>query len=119
LASGAVQGGKTVVTPDGVATPAQATATTQTRGEPALVKAPARAFRYQRMLDAGHYASLSEMAEAEKLDRGYMGRLLQLTLLAPDLVAALLNGSDSVQLDLPRLLDSLPAEWTQQRTLLG
>jgi hypothetical protein len=37
------------------------------------------------MLDGGHYASISEMAEAEKLDWGCMGRLLQLTLLAPDL----------------------------------
>jgi hypothetical protein len=38
-----------------------------------------------------------------KLDLAYMGRLLQLTLLAANLVAALLDGSDSVQLGLPRL----------------
>ena len=56
-----------------------------TRADPALVKALARAFRYQRLLDEGRYASISEMAVAEKLDRGYLGRVLQLTLLAPDI----------------------------------
>ncbi|MFC0386808.1 hypothetical protein [Muricoccus vinaceus] len=56
------------------------------------MEALARAFRYQRLLDEGQYASITEMAEAERLDRGYMGRLLQLTLLAPDTVEAILDG---------------------------
>ena len=66
-------GRKTVVTSmtDGVAP-------VTTRADPALVKALARAFRYQRMLDQGRYGSMTEMAAAEKIDRGYMGRLLQL-----------------------------------------
>jgi hypothetical protein len=50
----------------------------------ALVKALARAFRYQRLLDKGRYASISEMAAAEKIERGYLGTLLRLNLLAPD-----------------------------------
>src|SRR5215211_7603858 len=54
-----------------------------TRADPVLVKALARAFRYQRLLDEERYASISEMAAAEKIDRGYLGRVLQLTLLAP------------------------------------
>jgi hypothetical protein len=102
-----------------VATPAQATATTQTHGDPALVKALARTFRYQRMLDEGVYASITEMAKAERLDRGYMGRLLQLTLIAPDIVQTLLDGGRPERLDLPRLMEPLPAAWTQQRMLLG
>jgi hypothetical protein len=101
--------------PDGLATPAQTTATTQTRGEPALVKALARAFRYQRMPDEGHYASISEVAEAEKLDRGYMGRLLQLTLLAPDIVEAVLDGQVLSSPSLPTLLGYFPSIWTEQR----
>jgi hypothetical protein len=44
-----------------------------TRADPALVKALARAFRYQRLLDEGRYASISEMAEGEKIERGYPG----------------------------------------------
>ena len=51
-----------------------------TRSDPALVKGLARAFRYQRLLDEGRYASISEMAAAERVDRGYLGRVLQLTL---------------------------------------
>ena len=101
-------GRKTVVTPmtDGVAP-------VTTRADPALVKALARAFRYQRMLDEGHYASISEMAAAEKVDRGYVGQVLRLTLLAPDIVEAILNGRDR-GLTLPALLEPLPVDWKQQ-----
>jgi hypothetical protein len=59
-----------------------------TRADPALVKALARAFRYQRLLDEAQYASISEMAAAERIERGYLGTLLRLTLLAPDIVEA-------------------------------
>lgn len=41
-----------------------------TRADPAVVKALARAFRYQRLLDEGKYASITEMAAAEKIERG-------------------------------------------------
>ena len=44
------------------------------------------------MLENGTYASISEMAAAEKIDRGYLGRILLLTLLAPDIVEAILDG---------------------------
>ena len=56
----------------------------QTRADPAVVKAQARGFRYERLLDEGRYTSISEMAEAKRLERGYLGSLLRLTLLAPD-----------------------------------
>jgi hypothetical protein len=57
-----------------------------------LVKALARAFRYQRLLDEGRYASISEMAATEGGERGYLGSLLRLTLLAPDIVQPILDG---------------------------
>ncbi|HEY8613134.1 MAG TPA: hypothetical protein VIL69_17845 [Roseomonas sp.] len=63
---------------------------------------------YHKLLDDGQYASITEMAEAERLDRGYMGRLLQLTLLAPDLVEAVLDGKPMPELELPTLLHPLP-----------
>ena len=91
-----------------------------TRAEPALVKALARAFRYQRLLDEGRYASISEMAAAEKIDRGYLGRVLQLILLAPDIIEAILDGRQTGDLGLPALLDTVPADWSGQRqALLG
>ncbi len=102
-------GRKTVVTPmtDGVAP-------VTTRADPALVKALARAFRYQRMLDQGRYASISEMAAAEKIERGYLGTLLRLTLLAPGIVQAVLDGRQPESVTLPRLSDPFPTTWVEQ-----
>jgi hypothetical protein len=82
-------GRKMVVTP---IPPAGADPAIPTRADPAVVKALARAFRYQRMLDEGRYASITELAAAEKLDRGYLGSLLKLTLLAPDIVESVIDG---------------------------
>ena len=79
-----------------------------------MVKALARAFRYQRMLDDGRYASISEMAEGERIERGYLGTLLRLTLLAPDIVEAILDGRQPPELGLPGLMEPLPAEWSEQ-----
>jgi hypothetical protein len=86
-----------------------------TKAAPALVKALARAFRYQKLLDEGRYASISEMATAEKIERGYLGTLLRLTLLAPDLVEAILNGRQPEGVTLPRLLEGVPAGWGEQK----
>ena len=107
-------GRKTVVTPGrdaGDAIP--------TRANPALVKALARAFRYRRLLEDGRHASISEMAAAEKIERGYLGTLLRLTLLAPDIVEALLEGRHSQDVHLPRLLQPVLERWAKQRVAFG
>jgi hypothetical protein len=59
------------------------------------------------------------MAAAEKLDRGYLGRILQLTLLAPDIVEAILDGRQPAELGLPTLMEPFPLEWDVQRTALA
>jgi hypothetical protein len=84
-----------------------------TRADPALVKALARAFRYQRLLDEAQHASISEMAEAERIERGYLGTLLRLTLLAPDIVEAILDGPTG-EVTLPTLLEPFPLNWSEQ-----
>ena len=99
-------GRKTVVTPAREG----GEAALPTRADPALVKALARAFRYQRLLDEGRYASISEMAEGERIERGYLGSLLRLTLLAPDIVEAILDGRQPADLALPALLEPFPAD---------
>jgi hypothetical protein len=104
-------GRKTVVTPVVDGLPAHTT----TRADPTLLKALARAFRYQRMLDVGRYSSISEMAAGEKLDRGYLGRLLQLTLLAPDIVEAIVDGRQPEGVTVPGLLQNVPDNWAEQR----
>ena len=83
------------------------------------MKALARAFRYQRMLDEGRYASITEMAAAERLERGYLGSLLRLTLLAPETIEALLDGRDQPVCSLPRLLQPFPAAWVEQRSAIA
>ena len=79
-------GRKQVVTPDG------APWAPRPRIDNAMVKALARAFRWQRMLDEGVVATIEELARREKVNRGYMSRVLRLTLLAPDIVEAILDG---------------------------
>jgi hypothetical protein len=108
-------GRKTVVTPVRSAGEIQM----PTRVDPALLKALARAFRYQRLLDEGRYASISEIAAAERIERGYLGSLLRLTLLAPDIVEAVLDGRMPRRLDLPQLLEPIPMEWAVQREALA
>ena len=105
-------GRKTVVTPDGQA----GAVAIRTRSDPAMVKARARAFRWKGLLETRRYASISEIAAAEKIDRGYVGSILRLTLLAPDLIEAILDGQQPAGLGLPALLRPFPIEWDQQRT---
>jgi len=107
-------GRKLVVLPNGAlqaATPAVA----HTRADPALVKALARAFRWQKLLDEGRYASITEMAAAEKIERGFLGKMLQLTLLAPELVEAILDGRAPDGIGLPALLGPFPDVWAHQK----
>ena len=89
-----------------------------TRADPALVKALARAFRYQKLLDEGRYASISGMAEAERIERGYLDTLLRLTLLAPALVEELMEGGAGTAPSLPKLLQPYPEVWAHQREAL-
>jgi hypothetical protein len=88
----------------------------RTRADPAMVKALARAFRWKRMLEDGRYASISEIAAAEKIDRGYVGSILRLTLLAPDIVDGIMDGRHPDGLGLPNLLQPWPLSWSDQRS---
>ena len=79
-----------------------------------LVKALARAFRWKRMLESGEFASISELAEREGIAFTYMARVLRLSLLAPDIVEAILDGRQGPEVTLARLLEPFPPEWTKQ-----
>ena len=83
-----------------------------------LVKALARAFRWKRMLESGEFSSISELAEREGIASSYMTRVLQLTLLAPDIVEAILDGRQRPEVTLTRLLEPVPVEWSQQPSSL-
>jgi hypothetical protein len=78
-----------------------------------LVKAIARAYRWQRMLESGHYASIAELAAAEQINPSYLARMLRLTLLAPNLVERILDGQ-APEITLGWLLKTVPIDWERQ-----
>ena len=83
-----------------------------------LIKALARAFRWRRMLESGRFGTLAELAAAEKINSSYVSRVLRLTLLAPDIVEAILDGRQPAELDLHVLREGFPVEWGEQRRIL-
>ena len=91
------------------------------RVDPALVKAIVRGRQWFEDLASGRAGSLAEIAEAEGVSARYVGHLIPLAFLAPDIVARVLSGTQPVDLtteNLTKRID-LPLAWTVQRTLLG
>lgn len=86
----------------------------QRRTDSTLVKALARAFRWKRLLKSGEYATIAELAEHEGIAPSYMTRVLRLTLLAPDIIEAILDGRQGPDVTLARLMDGFPEEWDRQ-----
>ena len=80
----------------------------------ALVKALARAFRWKRMLESGEYATITELAEREGIGSSYVTRVLRLTLLAPDIVEAILEGKQGPEVTLAKVLEPFPLTWQHQ-----
>ena len=103
-------GRKEMQLPDGAAQPRRTDST--------LVKALARAFRWKRMLESGEFATIAELAEREGIAPSYMTRVLRLTLLAPDIVEAILDGKQRPEMTLARVLEPFPLDWTEQSTHL-
>ena len=75
-------GRKRIVAPDG----SELDPSSKPQPDGKLAKALARAWRWQRMLDDGVYASVSEIGEAENISKSYVSRILRLALLAPDII---------------------------------
>ena len=103
-------GRKEMQVPDG--------APARSRTDSTLVKALARAFRWKRMLEAGQFATIVELADGEKIAPSYLTRVLRLTLLAPDVIEAILDAKHGSEITLAGLMEPFPAEWDEQRTLV-
>jgi hypothetical protein len=84
------------------------------RTDNTLVKALARAFRWKRMLESGEFATVAELAEREGIAPSYMTRVLRLTLLAPDIVEAILEGRQSADISLAGFMKEVPVVWNDQ-----
>jgi hypothetical protein len=107
-------GRKQVVMPDGACW-----GQPRPRVDNTMVKAIARAHRWKRLMESGRFASVTELAEAEKINQSYLCRVLRLTLLAPDIVEAILDGRQPAALQMDALLKPMPLEWAAQRATLG
>ena len=68
------------------------------------------------MLENGTHATIAEIAATEKINESYVGRVLRLTLLAPDIVEAIVGGRQPAGLQLEALLRRFPVGWREQRT---
>ncbi len=70
-------------------------------------------------MEDGEFTSAAELAKASKVNESYLCRVLRLTLLAPDIVEAILDGHQPSTLELKDLLRPFPLEWHAQRKLWG
>ncbi len=84
-----------------------------------LIKALARAHAWKKRLFSGQAPSIQTIAKAEGVTPRYVGRILRLAFLAPDIVEAILDGSQPAELELERLMKGIPIGWNEQRRALG
>ncbi|MFZ1414152.1 MAG: hypothetical protein WAS73_06180 [Defluviicoccus sp.] len=103
-------GRKLVISPDG----APSWAPPRRRIDNAMIKALARAFRWRKLMETGAYATVEEIAAAEKINASYVSRVLRLTLLAPNIVEAILDGRQPAEMTLAALMQPFPVAWAQQ-----
>ena len=99
---------KLVLTPDG------AEWTPRPRVDNGMVKALARAFRWRKMLDEGVCSTIEDLARAKGIAPSYVSGILRLALLAPEIVEAILDGRQPVELQLGNLLAEFPLDWERK-----
>ena len=105
-------GRKQVITPDG----ASAWVSPRTRIDNTMIKAIARGFRWRKLLETGVYGTIEEIAAAEKINSSYVSRLLRMTLLAPDIVGAILDGRQPAEMTLAVLMEPFAVSWSMQKS---
>ena len=113
--------GQCMVLTEGEAVPVSATqpAHDDNGANRTLIEAIAKGRRWQEQLESGEYPSLEELAQAVGVDRTYVGRMLRLTSLAPDIVEAVLRGDEPDGISLEKLRKNLPVRWDEQRRAYG
>jgi site-specific DNA recombinase len=94
----------------------------QTPADPSLLRIIARAHHIQARLSHNTKLTMHDIAREERVSAAYIYSLLRLPWLAPDITTAIINGRKPPQLTaqiLMRLTPRLPADWAEQRKLLG
>ena len=94
----------------------------QAEADPGLLRIIVRAHDFHERLIRDPDLTVPAIANQERLTIGYLSRLLRLPSLAPDIVAAIINGKHPPQLSAKRLMRlalRLPTDWAEQRKFLG
>ncbi len=107
-------GKKVIVLPDGSLGSPSPVATIDNT----MIKAIARAFRWQRLLENGTYSCHDDIARAEKIGPSYISKIIRLALLSPDIVEMILAGKQPASLTLKNLMRPFPVAWAEQRKYL-
>jgi hypothetical protein len=87
-----------------------------------MIKTLGKAFYWQRLLDEGKYATATELARAFKLEPGWVAEVLRMAHLAPDIIEAILDGSQPRHLNLQTIRgrhEPLPRDWEEQKKMLA
>lgn len=104
-------GRKTIILPEGIEPPPLR--------DNSLAKLLAKAHLWLRLLESGQAPSIRAIAAQEQLDDSYVAKVLRLTLLAPDLVEAILDGRHPEAMTWRELATPFPLEWERQRKKWG
>jgi ParB-like chromosome segregation protein Spo0J len=75
----------------------------------------ARGFRWRKLLETGHFVTIQEIAKAENINPSYISRVLRLTLLAPEIVEAILAGTQPAGLTRAEVMKPFPSTWIDQK----
>lgn len=108
---------KLIVPPEG-GTGAKAT----TSMDLPLLRTLGKAFYWERLIESGEVANATELARLFKLEAGWVSEVLRMTLLAPDIVRAIVEGRQPRHLNLHAVRgrqEEVPLDWEEQRRLLG
>lgn len=87
-----------------------------------MIKTLGKAFYWQRLLDEGNYATATDLARAFKLEPGWVAEVLRMANLAPEIIEAILDGSQPRHLNLQTIRgrhEPLPRDWEEQKKMLA
>ena len=87
-----------------------------------MIKTLGKGFYWQKLLDEGRYPHVGDLARKQKLERGWISEILRMTLLAPDIITAIVEGRQPRHINLHALrgrIDVIPRDWNEQRRMLG
>ena len=106
-------GRRIIIAPDGIEMPPPGPK------DEAMAKLVAKAHHWLFLLESGKFSSIAQLAQHEKLDSSYVSKVLRLTLLAPDIVEAIIDDRQTDVMTWREMSKPFPSDWTEQRKLWG